>query len=334
MFCSLRSLLIAACLTQCANAVAADRSIIKSSVPATPDRCAKSEPLPGTPEVPGGDIFGILSPTDIGDPCTFSSASETTGRAGKRDGRYVTATTKSQFTYTYSDQLSFAVSPFVSAFSWSDVTVNRGILFTTGLGVDRPNLNTIDFDGVSAEASWRVLQRAPNQPLAMTLSTEPRTFRRDAITGYRVEGRQIELKLFADIAFSEHWFGAVNLVYGFGTQRFDIPGAEMQKGSAYGLTGALTWQAYKDEAASVQGVFVGAEARHIAGFSGLTLNFRVGEGLFAGPTLAVAFKGGSMLNLVWSPQVWGRALPPSSPGLFDLDSFERHQFRIKFAMPL
>ena len=80
------------------------------------------------------------------------------------------------------------------------------------------------------------------------------------------------------------------------------------------MTSALTWQACKDEAGAVQGVFVGAEARYIAGFSGLTLNFRVGEAVFAGPTLAIAFKGGSMLNLAWSPQVWGRALPASSPG--------------------
>ena len=237
----------------------------------------KPEPAPGTPEVPGGDIFGFISPTDIGDPCSFAYAAEITGRAGKRDGRYFTATKKSQFAYTYSDQLSFAVSPFVSAFSWNDVSINRGILLTSGAGVDRTSLATIDFDGLSAEASWRVLSRSVNQPLAITLSTEPRWFRRDAITGHRVEGRQIEVKLFADIALSERWFAAVNVIYGIGTQRLAIPGAELQKGSAYGVTSALTWQAYKHEAGGVQGVFVGAEARYIAGFSGLTLDFRVGE---------------------------------------------------------
>lgn len=34
------------------------------------DRCAKIEPLPGTPAIPGGDIYGMTSPTDIGDPCS------------------------------------------------------------------------------------------------------------------------------------------------------------------------------------------------------------------------------------------------------------------------
>ena len=117
---------------QAPHAMAADRVnetvVQKTAVIAAPDRCAVQS-LPQTPDIPGGDIFGILSPTDIGDACSFGFAAETTGRAGKRDGRYVATTTKFQFTYTYSDRLSFAVSPFVSAFSWKDVTVNRGILF-------------------------------------------------------------------------------------------------------------------------------------------------------------------------------------------------------------
>lgn len=332
-----RSYLLVAVLLQCESAAAADRDAWPAKAPslrAAPDRCTKSDPAPATPDVSGGDIFGFVSPTDIGDPCGFAYAAEITGRAGKRDGRYVTATRKSQFTYTYSEQLSFAASPFVSAFSWSDVLVNRGLLLTSGIGVDRASLSTIDFDGLSTEASWRVLSRSVDQPLAITLSAEPRWFRRDAITGYRVEGRQIELKLFADIALGERSFAAMNATYVFGTQRLDISGAELQRGSAYGVTSALTWQAFKSETDIVQGVFVGAEARYFGGYSGLTLNFMVGEALFAGATLALAFRGGSMLNLVWSPQLFGRGHPPSASGPLDLDTFERHQFRIKLATPL
>jgi hypothetical protein len=58
---------------------------------AVADHCAKVEPLPGTPEVPGGDIFGVTSPTDIGDPCTWALASENSGRAGRRDGMKASA---------------------------------------------------------------------------------------------------------------------------------------------------------------------------------------------------------------------------------------------------
>ncbi len=226
------------------------------------------------------------------------------------------------------------MSPFVSAFSWKDVTVNRGVLLFTGDGVDRRSLSATDFDGISAEASWRVLQRSVNQPLAITLSTEPRWFRRAPVVGYPADGKQIELKLFADLALSESWFAAANIVYGLGTERLDIPNAEVIKASALGVLSALTWQAYKSETGLVQGVFVGAEARYIAGFAGLAFDTKVTDALFSGPTLAISFKNGSMLNLVWSPQVWGRAQPASAPGPLDLDAFERHQFRIKFATPL
>lgn len=328
-------LLLAACLVQTVSAAAADRPVRSDKAAAVVrDRCAKIELAPGTVDVPAGDIFGILSPTDIGDACSFGFASETTVRAGKRDGRYVATTTKSQFTYTYSDQLSFAVSPFVSAFSWKDVTVNQGILPATGVGVDRTHLGTIDFDGVSAEASWRVLERSVNQPLAITLSAEPRWFRRGPVTGYPAEGRQVELKLFADLALSERWFAAVNIVYGFGTERLAIADAELIKASAVGVLSALAWQAYKSDTGLVQGVFVGAEARYISGYAGFMCEVRVSDVLFAGPTLAIGFNNGSMLNLGWSPQVWGRARPASAPGPLDLDAFERHQFRIKFATPL
>lgn len=66
-------------------AVAADmppRVLAKASI--QDGRCAKVEPPKGAPEVPGGDIFGITSPTDIRDPYAWSWAIENTGRAGKR----------------------------------------------------------------------------------------------------------------------------------------------------------------------------------------------------------------------------------------------------------
>jgi len=69
-------------------------------------------------------------------------------------------------------------------------------------------------------------------------------------------------------------------------------------------------------------------------FAGLFLNENLGNAFFAGPTLAIAFQNGRMLNLVWTPQLAGRAHPASAPGPLDLDNFERHQFRIKFATSL
>jgi hypothetical protein len=331
---SLRALFLVASVASCDAAEAAESLEAKSSrSKGSRDRGAMIEP-PHLPEVPGGDIFGFLSPTDIGDPNSFGYAAEFTGRAAKRDGRYATVTKKSQFSYTHSERLSFAVSPFVTYFDWQDVSVGRDSLLVAGEGVDQSHHHSTGFDGLSAEASWRLLARAAGQPLAITLSTETRWFRRDALTGFRVDGKQIEFKLFADIALTERWFAAVNAIYGTGTQRYDIPGAELQKGSAFGFLSAVTWQPYKDKDAPIEGVFVGLEARYISGFSGLTLNFMVGEALFVGPTMAIAFGNGSMLSLAWSPQLWGRGTVPSAPGPLELDAMEKHQFRFKFAMPL
>jgi hypothetical protein len=337
MFRSYRVLFSAICVIPCGDAVAFEDAPGKGrswAAYATVDRCVKVEPPPEVPELPGGDIFGFLSPTDIGDPCSYAYAAEYTARTGKRDGRYATVTKKSQFAYTYSDRLSFAASPFVSAFDWKEVTINRGALLNTGEGMDHASHRILDFDGLSAEASWRVLARAANQPVAITLSTEPRWFRRDAVTGFRVEGHQIEAKLLADVAVTERLFAAVNVIYGVGAQKFDVPVAELQKGSALGVLSALTWQPYKGEGGAIQGVFVGLEARYVTGFSGLTLNFMVGEALFGGPTLAIGFSNGAMLNVAWSPQVWGRGQAPSAPGRLELDALERHQFRFKLATPL
>ena len=152
-------------------------------------------------------------------------------------------------------------------------------------------------------------------------------------TGHPAVGGQTELKLFADVAISERLFAAMNTAYGFGRSRMRIAGADRLEASAVASSGALTYQAYRSETGSVQGVFFGADARYLAGFGGLTKD-RVGKAWLAGPTLAIAFKGGSMLNLVWTPQLSGRATPAAAVGALDLDNFERHQFRVKFAMPL
>ena len=76
---------------------------------------------------------------------------------------------------------------------------------------------------------------------------------------------------------------------------------------------------------------MGVEGRLLSLFDGLALKKNLGNAFFVGPTLAIAFQGGSMLNFVWTPQVAGRALPASAPGPLDLDNFERHHLRVKFA---
>lgn len=324
--------LTAALMAAASAPIFAADMVVKAPRPVAGDRCAKVEPLPGTPSVPGGDIFGITSGTDIGDPCSWAMALEFTGRAGKRDGSYVAVTDKTQFTYTYNDRLAFAFSPFATYTSWANVTVAQDAL--AGLGIAATSFNQTQFDGVSGEAFYRVLARSPNQPVAITLSMEPRWARVDGLTGFRSDAYGNEFKVFMDVALSETLYAALNLNYALARSRFDTPGADWVDSSTTNVSAALTARLFAQDKATVEAIYLGLEGRFVSAYSGLTLNENVGNAFFMGPTLAVAFAGGRMLNLVWSPQLAGAAKPASAPGALDLDNFERHQFRVKFASPL
>ncbi len=301
---------------------------------ASADRCAKIEPARGTPAVPGGDLFGFTSPTDIGDPCSWALASEHSGRAGKRDGHYWMLTSKTQLAYTYSDRVAFAFSGFTTYANWSNVTVAQDALLGEGDGVDVSRLRRLQFDGLSGEIALRLLKRAPGQPFALTVSMEPRWSRVDGLTGWRADGYGTEVKLFADVALTDDLYAAVNLNYALGVLKLDIPNAALSRSSSTNVSAALTARLYSAENRPVEGVFLGLEGRLLSSFDGLGLDRNTGNAFYLGPTLALAFAGGRMLNLVWTPQVSGRARPASAPGALDLDNGERHQFRIKFATGL
>ncbi|MET0632792.1 MAG: hypothetical protein ABWY92_18195 [Xanthobacteraceae bacterium] len=300
------------------------------------DRCAKVEPLKGTPEVPGGDIFGFTNPTDIGDPCHWYFASEHTGLAGRWDGSFLALFTKSEFAYTYSDNLAFAFSAFTAYNKWSNVTVLQDALASAGAGVTVTEWDRLAFDGLSGEVLVRLVTRSPGQPFALTVSTEPRWSRIDLanLTGYSAEFYASEFKLFVDVALTQRLFAAMNLIYVLATQKYDIAGANWVNGSGIAVSGSLTAQIHAAEKAAVEGVFFGVEGRLLSAFSGLFLNQNIGNAFFAGPTLAIAFQGGRMLNFVWTPQFVGQAHPASAPGRLDLDNFDRHHFRVKFETPL
>jgi hypothetical protein len=311
--------------------LAADMAV-KAPRSAAYDRCAKIEPLPGTPVVPGGDLFGITSPTDIGDPCSWAFATEFTGHFGKRDGSYFVVTDKNQFTYTYSNRIAFAFSPFVTYHDWSNVTASRDALNSVGIAAN--SVNRLQFDGLSGEIFYRVLARSPGQPVAITLSSEPRWARVDHATGWQIESYGNEFKFFTDVALTDKFFAALNLNYALSRSRFNAPLATWTDTSSTTVSTALTAQVYAREKAAIEAIYLGVEGRFLSAFNGLTLNQNVGNGFFLGPTMAIAFAGGRMLNVVWVPQIAGRAFPASAAGPLDLDNFERHQFRVKFATPL
>jgi hypothetical protein len=152
-------------------------------------------------------------------------------------------------------------------------------------------------------------------------------------------------------------YGAMNLKYYVNTQRGRSPadangdessasnsatdkGDGAARNGANGEKGSGTRRAKWDESAftTVSGalayqvterVLVGIEARYLTEFSGAFLNEFSGQAVFVGPNLYLRLSDWAALNFAWTPQIWGRA--QGVPASLDLDNFERHQFRLKFA---
>ena len=100
-----------------------------------------SDEQPGALEVPGGDIFGFTSPTDVGDPGDTGLALETTTRLGKRGGTYVSPTLKAQVSRTVARNLALAFSPFVTGHRIRSVP-------------DLDDRSSVRFDGLSSEVAY------------------------------------------------------------------------------------------------------------------------------------------------------------------------------------
>src|SRR5215210_7233848 len=106
-----------------------------------------NDPSEETPfEIPGGDIFGFTSPTDVGTPGDRGIAFELSNRAGKRAGIYWSPTLKTQFSFTPEQNVAVALSPWVTAHRIRDVPTLDDRTATR-------------FDGFSGEVSYRFIQR-------------------------------------------------------------------------------------------------------------------------------------------------------------------------------
>jgi hypothetical protein len=261
-------------------------------------------------EVPGGDIFGFTDPTDVGDKGDRGLALELSNLAGKRAGRYWSPTLKTQIGYTLADNFAIALSAFVTAHRIRNVP-------------DLDNRTSTRFDGFSGEVAYRFIERSQSNPLAATVSVEPRIARVDAVSGERVRSYANEFKLFLDaVVVPDTLYAAMNVNYSLATQQGFGPDDVWVDSSGTSVSAALTYQV-------TERIFAGVEGRWLTAFSGAFLDDQTGWGLFAGPTLLVKIRESAALNLVWTPQLTGHASGVDRS--LDLDNFERHQFRAKFA---
>lgn len=297
----------------------ADSPGVRTAMPvsAVPDsgpcrKAAMQKPGESFPDVPGGDIFGFTSPSDVGNPGDCAIAFELSGRVGKADGRYRAVTLKTQFSATIAENLAIAVAPFATHHA-------------IGGGIHRDDRNRTRFDGLSGEISYRFIDRSSANPLAATFSFEPRWARIDSGSGAAATSYTAEFKLLIDAVLAAgRLYAALNLNYAPATQHLAGQTAWVSSSST-NLSGAIAYQ-FSDRA------FGGLELRHQTTFEGAALRRNIGRALFVGPTALVKLGESTTLNFVWTPQIRGRST--ASARRLDLDNFERHQLRMKFVMGL
>jgi hypothetical protein len=256
---------------------------------------APAPAAPAAPSMPGGDIFGLTSSSDTGNPGDRGIAFETSSRAGRDSGGYWFTTLKTQLSATIAPNLAVAISPFVTYMS-----IQNSALYNPA--------GRAEFDGLSGEVTWRFLERGA-LPIAAALSIEPRYARVDANAGGRVEAWSAEAKLFVDaIVVPDRLFAALNVNVAPGTTNVSF---------------ALATPLHER-------VSLGLEARWLAAYQGAWLNQMVGNALFVGPNLLFRLTDTANLNIAWTPQISGNAV--GVPGRADLTNFERHQLRVKLAV--
>jgi hypothetical protein len=250
-------------------------------------------------------LFGFVLGSDVEHAGARAIASETVWRSGKR-GTYHGVGQKLEFAYGLTDDLSIAGSVLASYHR-----IRNSPVFDD---VDRARLN-----GLGGEIRWRLIDRRTSG-FGLTLHIEPSWSVSDELTGLSGRRWGSENKIIVDTELvPERVFAAFNVINEI--ERVTEKGEpEIERASKIGVGLALA-------TALSRNVFIGAEARYLRAYEGLTLQTYQGQAFYVGPTLHARFQNNAWLSLAWNVQVSGRER--GEPGSFDLTNFERHQVRIK-----
>lgn len=264
------------------------------------------------PEVPGDDIFGFTTPTDVGNPGDTGFANENDGRVGKRAGSYRALNTKYEVGHT------FAADWWVGIAAFGSYSHARNV-------ADLAHIDRTAFDGVSFEIMHRLLRRSQTNPFAVSVSAEPRWGMIDGTSGLASNALGVGFKLFADaVVVPDKLFWAGNVIWT--PQRAEDPSDRSRwlPSSSVLVSSAIAYQVWSL-------LFIGAEARYLGHHHRLLPTSEVGRAVYVGPTLLWKVTDKIAFNTTFQPQIAGRSR--ANPGLrLDLDNFERAQFRAKLAI--
>ena len=285
------------------------------SPPGNAPQIAEPPPPPegAVATIPGGDLFGFTTPTDLGEPGENGLFLENQGAFGKRDGIYGLIDTKLELSRTPVADWWVAGSVFGE---WRNVE---------NVSIAPVDKSQFAFDGLSFEIEHRILERSATNPLAVSVSVEPRWGLVDPAWGERSEFKLVELKMFADaVVIPDQLYWGGNLNWAFGSQVDPERTGHHVESAVTNISTALTWQATPH-------VFLGAEAKYLAAFHRIGFwDDLDGSALFLGPTAMVKFTDKVALTLAFEPQVFGHAIGAASP-IHDLDDFTRSIFRAGLA---
>lgn len=250
-------------------------------------------------------LFGFTEGSDLGVPGEAELEWETSGRLGRRLGRFLTV-----------DSGLALKMPLTNAFRLAPgVTFNASDIGTPGA----PTRTTGGFNGGFVETRLRLLDRRA-APFGLTLNLVPGYGTVDGGSGAPARSFGTEVGLLADReVIPDTLVAALNASFAFSSTRMNVTNARLL-GSGIEVSAALAYRVQP-------GVFLGGEVRYARTYEGLTLDRFAGDAVYIGPTAYTNLSPHAWASFTWSFQVAGQAL--GEPGPLDLSNFDRHQMRLR-----
>ncbi|SEO96469.1 hypothetical protein SAMN04487843_105215 [Methylobacterium sp. ap11] len=276
---------------------------------------ARAQSLPTAAEnlTPGDldseHLFGFTEGSDLGVPGEAELEWETSGRLGRRLGRFLAVDSGLAVKVPLTND--FRLAPGLT-FSAHNIGHDIG-------APDAPARTTGGINGGFLETRLRLMDRRA-APFGLTLGIVPGYGTVDGGSGAPARSFGTDVALLADRELIPGTLvAAVNLGFAVSSTR---PKAtdEQVLGSGLEASGALSYRVSP-------GLFAGAEVRYARAYEGPALGRLVGEAVYLGPTLYATLSPRAWASFTWGVQVAGRAV--DAPGPLDLSSFDRHQMRLR-----
>ncbi|MCK0196155.1 hypothetical protein MWN34_04440 [Ancylobacter sp. 6x-1] len=289
-----------------------------ATLPAAPAHAAdlKAQAAPTADTAPAGyeidseNIFGFTEGSDTNDRGEQEVTITGTGRFKRatgddddRSSHYSAWEAEAEYEYGVTRNLTLGVS---ASFAHHDISNIE----------DMDDVNGGGFNGLGASLKYRFLSWE-HDPVGLAISVEPEWSRYGDDDGERVDGFSLPIKVMLDKELvSETLFGALNLAY-------EPEWAGSEKESSLEASAALSWQV-------TNGIFIGGEARYLAGFNGAALDDFEGGAFYLGPSFYAQLSKAAHIKVAYSYQVAGSS--PESEGNLDLVNHERQQLLLQFGV--